>query len=483
MSVQIKVAHMKYKDSQGNYVGVNSVAERAASEQITSIQNAGAAAVSHVQQTVANSQAAVAILDTQRSNIIEEIASVAGQSTDDTLSQSGVAADAAAVGELIKTAVNSLDHRADAAKIHTTVSTPADVITIEDGADGIPVDELVVEIEPMQSGSGDPAPDNVRPISGWTGANVIRKGGNLWDEQTRNGYYDPTTGEFKSFSNQIANLNKIYVLPDHDYYITPVTGEFRLVYRDASGEKLNIVSNFTGGTFRTPANCYYLDFNLYTVYGRAYNHDISINYPSTDTDYHPGNVQTVAVGFPSEAGTVYGGTLTINKDGSGSLVVDRAIVHLKDKTWEKQGTLNQNGTVYQAITPIVFAGWADGGSTDAISDVLKKSQSASFSDSENGTFWWNTARTGYRAVWGQSNDGSTIEEFNSFLAQNDPIVCGKLYITTAYNLTAIEVLETLKGLNHIFADTGAIQSLTYSADPKLYIDHKITQAVAAALNA
>ena len=30
---------------------------------------------------------------------------------------------------------------------------------------------LIVSIEPVQSGSGDPSPENVRPISGWTGAN------------------------------------------------------------------------------------------------------------------------------------------------------------------------------------------------------------------------------------------------------------------------------------------------------------------------
>lgn len=30
-----------------------------------------------------------------------------------------------------------------------------------------------VSIEPVQSGSGDPSPTNVRPISGWTGANVV----------------------------------------------------------------------------------------------------------------------------------------------------------------------------------------------------------------------------------------------------------------------------------------------------------------------
>ena len=34
----------------------------------------------------------------------------------------------------------------------------------------------------------------------------------------------------------------------------------------------------------------------------------------------------VEITFPSSAGTVYGGTLTVNKDGSGELVVDRKTI-------------------------------------------------------------------------------------------------------------------------------------------------------------
>lgn len=46
------------------------------------------------------------------------------------------------------------------------------MVSVEDGADNIPVKDLAIAITPTQSGSGDPSPDNVRPISGWTGANV-----------------------------------------------------------------------------------------------------------------------------------------------------------------------------------------------------------------------------------------------------------------------------------------------------------------------
>ena len=54
------------------------------------------------------------------------------------------------------------------------------VASFTDGADNIPVKSLTVEIEPVQSGTGDPSPENVRPISGWTGANVSVTGKNLF---------------------------------------------------------------------------------------------------------------------------------------------------------------------------------------------------------------------------------------------------------------------------------------------------------------
>ena len=41
---------------------------------------------------------------------------------------------------------------------------------------------VVSEITAVQEGEGDPSPDNVRPIVGWNGANLIRCGTNLWPD-------------------------------------------------------------------------------------------------------------------------------------------------------------------------------------------------------------------------------------------------------------------------------------------------------------
>ena len=53
----------------------------------------------------------------------------------------------------------------------STKTASGAIASFNDGANA-PVVDLTVSIEPVQSGSGDPSPDNVRPISGWTGANI-----------------------------------------------------------------------------------------------------------------------------------------------------------------------------------------------------------------------------------------------------------------------------------------------------------------------
>ena len=59
---------------------------------------------------------------------------------------------------------------------YPTDTASGSVVSFADGADGIPFKSCVVAIEPVQSGSGNPSPDNVRPISGWTGAQVGHSG-------------------------------------------------------------------------------------------------------------------------------------------------------------------------------------------------------------------------------------------------------------------------------------------------------------------
>ena len=65
---------------------------------------------------------------------------------------------------------------ADVAPLYTPKTLTGSVVTFDDGLDGALLGGLSLAIEPVQSGSGNPSPTNVRPITGWTAATVKRYG-------------------------------------------------------------------------------------------------------------------------------------------------------------------------------------------------------------------------------------------------------------------------------------------------------------------
>lgn len=65
----------------------------------------------------------------------------------------------------------------DILKAFPTDTASGAVASFTDGADGLPLKSLVVNIDPVQDlSNGDPSPENICPISGWTGMNVNANG-------------------------------------------------------------------------------------------------------------------------------------------------------------------------------------------------------------------------------------------------------------------------------------------------------------------
>lgn len=157
---------------------------------------------------------------------------------------------------------------------------------------------------------------NICPISGRTGLSVYRTGVNVWDEDWELGTINVSTGGNSNSSSRIRSVNYIPVLPNTEYcYVRKDDGARettgRVCYYDINKEFISGNASFPGGvstyssptTFTTPANAYYMRFSPADTYS-----DISINYPSSDHDYHAYSGNTYAVDWTTEAGTVYGGT-------------------------------------------------------------------------------------------------------------------------------------------------------------------------------
>ena len=137
---------------------------------------------------------------------------------------------------------------------------------------------------------------NICPITGHTGVNVYVTGENVWDEEWEVGGYAYASGAKTNQTDRIRNKNQIPVLPNTKYYIS---GPTALLFYDSTGAYLSYNSLDNARQFTTPSGCYFMAFFVDPNYGTTYNHDISINYPSTDTTYHAYTGQTYSVQFPA----------------------------------------------------------------------------------------------------------------------------------------------------------------------------------------
>lgn len=386
---------------------------------------------------------------------------------DTSLTVEGKAADAQAVGNKFT------EVSATAGKAFPTDTASGSVASFADGADDIPMKSVKVAIELVQSGSGDPSPDNIRPISGWTEANVVRTGINIWDEEWENGTYNMMTGIFIYNASYFANKNPVHVKPNTVYYLgSSVNATWEMCFYD---ENMNFLStsSVTNATFRTPNNCHFVNFNgATTFYGTTYNHDISINYPSTDHDYHPftGN-DTYSITFPSEAGTVYGGELDVT---NGVLTVDRAMVDLGTLTWNLRASVDYGeyfwgdvhalgikyeGNYYQTYYNALCSQYSVANRTQA----LQTDKMLCF-DGSVGEVW---------QIQMKDSDYSDATAFKT--AMSGVQLCYQLATPITYHLTPTEI-KSLLGDNNIWADAGDTE-VTYRADTAMYIDKKIAEVV------
>lgn len=301
---------------------------------------------------------------------------------------------------------------------------------------------------------------NICPITGWTGANVVRDGFNVWDEEWEVGNIDGT-GQNASANDRIRSKNYISVKGGLSYYV--VTPKSIIVHRYASDK------SYLGNTYYASSSVValaddvaYIRFRMDTSYGTTYNSDISINYPSTDHDYHAYAGQVIPITWQTEAGTVYGGKVDVT---NGVLTISKVFGSklLSDSDWSDTGQTLSNTRHYRYYGE--FFGAKIKNTDKAICNVAPYVYDSSDTVHFYPTF--NTQQNQSRVeIWlPNGTPSSTVIE-----------VCAELDTAVNIQLTPQQV-NTLLGQNNIFADTGNTE-VEYVADTKLYIQ----KMIAAALN-
>ena len=120
---------------------------------------------------------------------------------------------------------------------------------------------------------------------------------NIWDEVWENGQISTKTGEkINDTAQQVRSANYIPTDPNTTYYFKTAGKTAWMLFYDSSH---NVIEGYSTGAysssnasavnnnvFTTPTNGAYMMFYMVAAYGGTYNNDLSINYPSTDHDYH-----------------------------------------------------------------------------------------------------------------------------------------------------------------------------------------------------
>lgn len=346
--------------------------------------------------------------------------------------------------------VGSVETKADA--IVKTAS--GEIASFTDGGDDLPMKSLKVNIVPKQSGSGDPSPSNVRPISGWDSVNVYRTGINITDEEWELGNINANGYPFAD-SERMRTKNFNPCSPSTQYYVLfPMVGnDAILFYYDINKAFISSTGWIYKGVVTTPSNAHYIKMVLGRTYGTTYNNDISINYPSTDTEYH----SYQGTSYPISLGqTVYGGTLDVT---SGVLTITHKKTNLRNLNpnyISEYSINNKRGVAMNYVLDVVSTrakGWCEY-STVTSETNPNLPQYMWFGVNSKYIFW-----VGILDVLNM-----TLAEFKTWLSSNDVYIV-KEQTPTEVTLTPTEV-KTLLGNNNIWADSGEVE-VEYRADTTL----------------
>lgn len=306
-------------------------------------------------------------------------------------------------------------------------------------------------VAPVQVGSGDPSPSNVRPISGFTGAKLTKCGKNLlppvFGSKTNNGVTFTVNSDGTVTANGTATATAIamfdaFMLPAGDYVLSGGgTVWVGLEVTDANGTKRYYAStsyvpnyNFTLTGTETGIRSYFrvdagITANNLTAYPMIRLASI------IDAAYEPYHGETFSSSFGQ---TVYGGTMDWNK---GEMVVEWAAIDGGTRNW----------SVYNDGVQVFLA---DGnptkifGAFNIISSHYKTSKSALVSQMDN------------MEIKGSQSSGAIFVRDTRYTdpaafkaAMSGVQICYQIQTPIAIQLTPQQILG-LKGVNTLYSDCG-----------------------------
>lgn len=321
-----------------------------------------------------------------------------------------------------------------------------------------PLKSLVASFLPVQSGSGDPSPTNVRSISGWSGVNVWHTGKNLFDSEFENGNVNAIDGSiarYETTTNRIIS-GFVELLPG-TYSISCKEGKQSSIYfYESADESTYIYSERLSSWINNPRNFTLANKRCAIIVLR--NSDNSNISPSdvtefqlevgeTATAYSPYVGESYPVTFPAEPGTVYGGSVDLV---TGVLTAEWAKIALNGS--EANWSNYNQGTAFS----ISITGMKNVASKQVICDRFKQINNiTSF-----GVYAYAKNNYAYFINATDISGVSDIESWKAYLAENPMDFAYELATPVTYQLTPSQI-SALIGDNTIWSDANSDCEVTY----------------------
>jgi hypothetical protein len=407
-------------------------------------------------------------------------------STVDSNSESGYASRKASMTDLGNKLNNSIEYSTDlettdktiigaineiaqggggSADITTEITTPAPVMTFNDGGDNIPLKSLVTEIVPIQSGSGVPSPSNVRSISGVSDINLYCAGKNIYPldyshaSQTISGinFSFNDDGSVEMTGTATANTYPYAVmfrLPAGTYKKSSAVNDIGiLIQYVVSSSSWSLLSSAleTEFTVTPEISQYTIVARVRVPNGKVLDHYkyYPFIYLGSETDLsfekYIGQIKTIPLGQ-----TVYGGSLEC-VEGEGRITHE---LYTFDGSSDEQWNENTTGIYYIYL---------NGGSASTEVEQLNASnrfeviERGASSGLTNGQCRVNNLNT---AINFRNDSITSLADWKTWLANNNIQILFTKITPTSLSTSGANI-PTLSGTNNIYTDCGDIQSLEY----------------------
>lgn len=321
-----------------------------------------------------------------------------------------------------------------------------------------PIKNCKVHFSPIQEGSGDPSPTNVRPIGGWTGLDVTKCGKNLYDTTNigyiNSRYVEWETGNLVFWGSFWNATNYIPIIGNLDYTIFGICNskdEAGCAFYDDNQTYISGIQMMNSQINRfyihSPNNAKYLRFSFISDSNQTILPMLQYGTISEST-FQSYSGTTLSVDWTSN-GEIYGGYIDLI---TGELYQEWKRSKIADLSWN-----NYSAKIY-------YYTWMPARESNSIiySDTLTPKGNDDFLKNGVGDLSYYVNRY-LNYVWTKLPSAMEYNEANAWIDENYPnaYIVTKLATPTLIGTINPNQLNTFIDINNIYSTANANVDTTY----------------------